>query len=47
MSAHLTDVTPTADQGGAPSWLLLGVEPLRAVCELASAQFNTLNLYTR
>ncbi|HEX5683277.1 MAG TPA: alpha/beta fold hydrolase [Ideonella sp.] len=26
-------------EGGAPSWLLLGAEPLRAVCELASAQF--------
>jgi pimeloyl-ACP methyl ester carboxylesterase len=40
MNLSLTDTSsPLADHAAAPSWLLLGAEPLRAVCELASAQF--------
>jgi pimeloyl-ACP methyl ester carboxylesterase len=40
MHASLTDSTSVPHPGaGAPSWLLLGAEPLRAVYELASAQF--------
>lgn len=34
-----TSAKAAAAEGSAPSWLLLGAEPLRAVCELASAQF--------
>ncbi|WP_374563294.1 alpha/beta fold hydrolase [Ideonella sp.] len=34
-----TSTHADAAPGSAPSWLLLGAEPLRAVCELASAQF--------
>ena len=34
-----TSAKASAAEGSAPSWLLLGAEPLRAVCELASAQF--------
>jgi len=35
----MNPISLTTNPGGMPSWLLFGVEPLRAVCEFAGAQW--------